>query len=451
MEQTLKDKAFGQAASAQKRKAGTERASELDTIHRPGSKARSTNIQDNIDRTSREDTTEHITKKTKLFKREVHSTGRDVSFGTANPEEFHSTNQGSSTESSLQESPSGLQLCILPTVEPGSPAALLDGYAMYLFKHLFQIAKVGKMIKDMKADMETRQQTKTNVKNALLKDISDMRLRKFIVFACNTDINSDKLTPHRFVGPSSRRIRKYYPDLDSCKKNLQRFLWHLFIWRLFGFSRLEVIDKLYHATTVEECLGILSDIDKCSEKPLTVIGAYGNFRIPVEKRQTVLNGLYSLSLTLAQSLINAHMTFSSVLDAIETQDILFLQRNGLVAWLVVCDLAEWNLCSPPTVKELVNKIGNPPFVKGKKSRGGSGTLEALFVVQEACKLEFPFSTSEQLQEMLTQVLDALKYAIGDECIELQNRELSMADMEHMLCKISRASKIGVRKSGKQED
>ena len=451
MESHFENKALEQASSAQKRKAESGKTPELSTTMHQSNYIRSVDTEKNFELYSGEEITENVTKKSKVSKEISRSSNGDCSSTTATAEGSHSTNQAAAPAVTSQESSSGLQLCIMPTIEPGSPAAQLEGYSMCLFQHLFQIAKVGKMIYDLKADMDTKQQKKTNVNSTMLKDISDIKLRKFVVFACNTVSNGDKLTPHRFVSPSAQRMHSYYPDSASCKVDLQRFLWHLFIWRLFGFSRLEVIDKLYHAITVEEGMKILAGIDEGSEKPLTVIGAYGNFRIPVEKRQVVLNGLYGLSQDMSQRLISTNMAFTEVLDSIGTHDVLFLQQGGLLSWLVVCDLAEWSLCASPTVKDLAHKIGNPPFVKGKKARGGGGILDAFFVVQEACELEFPFNTSEELQAMLVQVFDALRHAVGNDSGEIQNRDLSMADMEHMLCKLSRASKIGERKSGKQEE
>jgi len=441
MDTTFVDKASEQSSTTQKRKSGFGETHRHSTLRQQDNYSGFADPKEKLENISGEDIQEQVMKKTKVSRELFQSSNGDTSLPTTASVECSPFIQKDSSAGSLPDSASILQLSIIPTIEPNSPPAQLEGYAKQLFLYLFQIAKAGKMIDTVKREMDTKQQHKTNIHVALLKDIPDLKLRKFVVFACNTVLNADKLTPHRFIGPSFRRICRYYPDSDSCKVDLQNFLWHLLIWRLFGFSKLDVIDKLYHTRTVEEGLGVLSEVDKFLEKPLTVIGAYGNFRIPVEKRQVVLEGLHNLSQALSLRLISNHMRFNEALETIGTCNVLFLPQDGLLAWLVGCDLTEWNLCAPPTVEDLADKIGVPPFTKGKKARGGAGTRGALFVVQETCKLDFPFKTSTDLQIMLTQVLDALNYTVGDECRELQNRELSMADMEHMLCKISRLSKF----------
>ena len=430
MESYLENKASVQAF-AQSRKAEFAAPPELNISQHQSNFATYINRQDD-DKSDSEKETKPSTKKTIITMNVSKSNVEYADVATSAP--------GQS---------SNLRLSIICAIELGTPASKLDGYALSLFRHLYQMARAGKIIFDIKDEMDANEQTKTDVNNALLEDINDMKLRKYIVHACNTITNGDKLTPHRFVGPSSQQILKYYPEPSSCKVNLQRFLWHLLTWRLFGFSRLEVIQKLKGTTNVDEALGVLSEVDKSSGKPITVISAYGNFRIPVDKRQAVLNGLNRLSQILSQKLMTTEMAFSDVLDAIKSQNVLFLPRDGLLSWLIVCDLAEWNLCAPPTVMELSDKIGQPPFEQGKKAKGGAGTREALIVVREACKLEFPFKTSEEFQTMLSQVFDALKHEVGDECKQLQGRDLTMADMEHMLCKISRLSKLGNSKGGKE--
>ena len=308
------------------------------------------------------------------------------------------------------------QLTFLPTVEPGSPAAQLHGYMLHLFQYLYQVAQVGKQIINMRASMRMRHRDKTDLHDPIMRGISDMGLKKFMVFACNTVTNGDKFISYRARGPSFELIRTYYPTATSCREDLQCFLWHLLLWWLFGFGRLEVICRLYHALMVDESLTILHTIDDVLQKPLTNINAYGSLCIPLESRPAILNGLYNLSKTLSQRLLGTTMTFAEVQDIIARQKIPYMPPTGLLPWLIICDLAEYNLCMPPTIKDLVNKIGQPPFQRdGQSGTGGSGLRGALLVVQEECNMEMPFRTAAQLQLILMQVFNALNHSVGEEC------------------------------------
>ena len=83
-----------------------------------------------------------------------------------------------------------------------------------------------------------------------------------------------------------------------------------------------------------------------------------------------------------------------------------------------------------------------PLDKGRQSgTGGSGLIEALFVIQEECKIEIPFKTDMQLHACLLQVFNAMHGIVGEDSRNIQGHDLSIADLEHMLCKVGREAKV----------
>ena len=84
------------------------------------------------------------------------------------------------------------QLTFHPNVIPDSPAVQLNGYVLHLFEYLYQVAQVGKTIIAMWELMEAQNEKITNDRNPFLKDITDARLKQFMIHACNTTTNTDK-------------------------------------------------------------------------------------------------------------------------------------------------------------------------------------------------------------------------------------------------------------------
>src|SRR5436190_11055660 len=84
------------------------------------------------------------------------------------------------------------QLTFLPTIESDSPARQLDGFLLHLFWYLYQVSQVGKQIVNMRNWMRMQGKTETDINDPFVKDISDINLRKFMVFACNTVTNGDR-------------------------------------------------------------------------------------------------------------------------------------------------------------------------------------------------------------------------------------------------------------------
>ena len=131
----------------------------------------------------------------------------------------------------------------------------------------------------------------------------------------------------------------------SCRENLQQFLWHLFIWRTFGFGRLEVIRKLHSTTCIEEALDALNIFDNILLRgALVAFPVYGQFRIPTKKRLDILSSLHNLSEALSQRLSIIAIPFSQAKDIIAEYKIPYIPATGIVAWLIICDLAEYSLC-----------------------------------------------------------------------------------------------------------
>ena len=69
-----------------------------------------------------------------------------------------------------------------------SPAAQLNGYVLYLFEYLYQVAQVGKTIIAMRELMDAQNKKITNDRNLFLRDITDARLKQFMIRCHGTNL-----------------------------------------------------------------------------------------------------------------------------------------------------------------------------------------------------------------------------------------------------------------------
>ncbi|KAG9245072.1 hypothetical protein BJ878DRAFT_541635 [Calycina marina] len=309
----------------------------------------------------------------------------------------------------------------------GELAQALPPYEHDLYLHILQIAKAGKMM----IQARTGHVTEINVE--------DEKLRKFILAGSKTIFKGDKHIAFRLCGPSALKVQEYYSDPASARVDSSLFLWRLMIWRLWGWGRPELMEKLATIINVNEGLIVLNQIDTDLGTPLTSMGVYGKIILPVAKREAILKGISRVidALVAQQSLLS----FKALQDIFVQANIIYLPSTGLVLWLILCDLAEFGFCTQPTIEDLVTKLGSPPYVKKKKGKGGSGPVKGLFVVEQSSKggHKIPYSTTQGVRNGLSQVFEALKFHLDPMSQELQGRDFTVADLEHVLCKIARCA------------
>jgi len=114
-----------------------------------------------------------------------------------------------------------------------------------------------------------------------------------------------------------------------------------------------------------------------------------------------------------------------------------MRPGGLIHWLLLCDLVEFGFCLPPMGFDLVQKLGGVPIQCSVKAKGGNGAIQAFEQIQEEKGIQMTYSTSEALGESLDWIVQWLNEKLAVEVNQWMGRSLTVADIEHMLCKISR--------------
>lgn len=302
---------------------------------------------------------------------------------------------------------------------------------------------------------------------------SGKRCAVYIKSALSTHVSSDKKFPLRLTGPSMSFISTVLPAIITSKDIFQ-----LCVFRVFGFgdlSRLKllVLPDLPHGEgdgndhqvsrklESEFVMGIIKGW--VGPKGMRIlISAYGNFQVEIAKAPQMIALLQSFSLEVA---LLAHPsasfsskpslpTFSSIYELLAAKKIPSLPHGGLLVWLITCDLAEYGLCELPNVENLITHM----LGKGTPE-GPNGAVNTIAVYVGAHRpddmdLEVILKNVWKIIENETKEYKddwsgepTVIREILKECEVAQKRRISVMDLEHALCKISRQiKKVKIEKS-----
>lgn len=330
-----------------------------------------------------------------------------------------------------------------------------------LFAYLSHTAKLGKYMVEAFACLAQRDiqqisdddEALQNQKRALKGNQKAINL---MTTAWNSEGNRDKYMPWRMCSPSAKMVKLYAkPALEQGRAI---FLFRLLVWRVWGFGRPKVIERLKDVTGAEDALAMLETIDKAMyggkfskkkkkkgqekcemrAKSLSGFPAYGQFCVPKKLRTEMLRKMEIVAgeLDTAMSRSLKVLTFEEVRVILASADIPRIAPHGLIPWLYTSDLFEYGLVASPTVSDLADKI------IGKA--GGGGLVGALLTVTEGTGLKGPTvnaANKREIERLLASLLANLKQRLDVMSIQLQDREFSVVDLEHMLCKVSREGKI----------
>jgi hypothetical protein len=174
-----------------------------------------------------------------------------------------------------------------------------------------------------------------------------------------------------------------------------------------------------------------------------LVQAYGNFQVQKVMIPQMLQKLWEFSVAIREFEMRNAPSFAQAYSLLVAQSIPSLPQCGIVVWLICCDLAEYGLCHDPTATDLAKHM------LGKKSKP-SGPTKGLEVVGRMAGEEPPLDSVEGLAEVFEEVMAVLAepdeelheaVTLMDDCEILQDRKLSIADLEHGLCKMAREDRL----------
>lgn len=177
---------------------------------------------------------------------------------------------------------------------------------------------------------------------------------------------------------------------------------------------------------------------------------YGNLQIERVKITEILEKLWDFSQTVWNG-TSKSQSFEELHVALNELRIPAVNGYGqLLPWLILSDLAEWNICTPPKIDTLVTHIQNSTGREGPK-----GPRKALDeVVGSILKAEYEAKgevytppDAVTLRSSVIKIWTVLHtpppgtflMELMEQCKSAQGRAFSVIDMEHILCKVARYS------------
>lgn len=268
-----------------------------------------------------------------------------------------------------------------------------------------------------------------------------------------TFFNGDKFCSLRMRSPSMfwvianhREFRDESDDLIQYQCCMfQRAIWRVFCWGTgpVDLQSLHIID-FNNKPDLKKIIHTIEDWVHNRKLPMPV---YGQLMIEKSKIAGMVTGLWLWSGLIAKG-YQWTMTPEQCWDFDYTYKITVdckmtsIGKNSLLAWLLCCDLVDFNVIHQPTFHDLALHLQHATT---------SGPQNGLKAVKEWAGGAEPIGGVEIA---LRKVVDCFQNPpeegelrdVADECEHLQARQLNGIDVEHGLCKISRM--LGKAKKGK---
>ena len=111
---------------------------------------------------------------------------------------------------------------------------------------------------------------------------------------------------------------------------------------------------------------------------------------------------------------NGISSFGSTTSYIGQLDIPYFHPGGLIHWLLMCDLAEYEFCSLLIESDLVQKLGRVPLYYSAKAKGGSGAIQAFKQIQKEIDIMMSYLMSEALRDSLDWIVQCLNVELMEE-------------------------------------
>jgi len=329
--------------------------------------------------------------------------------------------------------------------EPAELRALgLSQYEIYLSSHLIQTLRLG-------IYMNKKLNNKAGPLDITHPGAADCEA--YIKSAFSSDMLFDRLFPLRHTGSSMRFVLAHLPVPGDASHLTALQIFQLCVWRTFAFGNKEhLLQGTFEGNTKPGLEQLASTIQHWGNGALKLpVPAYGQLQIIKAKIPIMLSSLWDLSeeiSSIARSK-STPPTFAALHERVLNKRIPSIPPHGLIAWLLTSDFFEYGLCQPPSVRDLAEHI---------MKSGTSGPTVALKIVADETDQAAP-ATTEGLEHVLTRVFavfedptehtPTIQQVVAD-CKSVQGRSLTVVDMEHALCKISRQNTRAMAGKGRSK-
>lgn len=295
-------------------------------------------------------------------------------------------------------------------------------------------------------------ETKIDVTAVDISTEPGKKCQKYITRALKVWTDKDKFFPLRLTAPSILHITTYLPRYDQASAVT---IFKLCVLRTFGVGSMTTINKLKKVldefdptnSEVKEIEQVIQEQGKGVDKISRPV--YGQLQIVRGHVSNMLKKFWGFALDVREK-DGSTPSFEDVYDLLCDADIPTVRRYGLLAWLITSDLSEWKICKEPTIGLLTDHLGVSAYQSSVKRGGPTGPNKALKRVAEDYKKALENDGANlvepDLGAGLVKVWRLMEHPpsiaswledVAEECRMAQGRPLSVADMEHILCKIER--------------
>jgi len=258
-----------------------------------------------------------------------------------------------------------------------------------------------------------------------------------------------------------KEIMRFIPLGSGAMTALEIF--QLALFRTFAFGSKENIKALTLAQdTLPDLDFIAATIDTWGKGTTKLaVPVYGNYQIVKAKLPIMLQLLWEFAQTLHNDYTtqSTAITFAEVYQNFVGKKIPSLPHGGVVTWVLISDFVEYGICAAPTEQDLAEHIMPTSKSSRPSASSPSGPIGGLKHAAEISGEEMP-KDSAALAEVLRKLMAVLDNPptkmptitkLVRDCEEIQGRKISIVDIEHALCKISRQlSRIKGRESKNKE-
>ncbi|CZR69669.1 uncharacterized protein PAC_19569 [Phialocephala subalpina] len=343
---------------------------------------------------------------------------------------------------SKMASTTGAKWYFEPTAEEIEALATLGDYEKLLISKLVHTLRLGVYFYQRQHTTDAQVSIKSTTPAA-------KACQKFSFAALKNCMESDKLFPLRLTAPSMHLITEILP-LDTPPSTMLVF--KVCVLRTFGVGSLDAINDLAKSLSTTDPEPDLKNLDtviqgvgKGKDKMPRLV--YGNLQIVRASVPEMLEKFWAFAKEITKEDKSTTLpTFEAIQTILCNASIPTVKRQGLLAWLITSDLAEWNICKAPEIEDL---DAHMPTKKDKKA-APSGPTKALKRVEAEHKKLYGDEEGGYVRpdpsEALTNVWRVLANPpvgaawleeLVEECRKAQGRALSVVDLEHLLCKIDR--------------
>jgi hypothetical protein len=338
-------------------------------------------------------------------------------------------------------------LCLEPRIT-GRPLTCQEGWCRIVFDYLYHAFKVATTMVTLIRQHGTSPER--IMADSTFTSLSCSQTRAFVLQGASGHLEGDRLIGLRRCGPSMTLMLQHWSG-ERARQHLRHFLHHLLVARVWAWGKLDAMQGLCQLEPGPQPVADLFQqlgeahfqrVKRCRNRLsyFCMVQAYGQAARRPEELFPWLERSWSVADALTKKLQSGarpdcFLEFEELLlQEVDKQSLPYISRHSLLAWLICCDLSEWDLIPPPTSGDLVGRLMHG---------SGTGPQQAFQQMAIERSMQDIRWDAMVLQWLMEQVLEGLTTALDYPCQRFQQRSFNAADAEHLLCKITREWKARV--------